>query len=712
MRPYVDEIVATADDHTRELGFYAPAIYHDSADRGRLWVAVQSGSRHAAGFLRFGGSDRQLRVFQLFTLEAARRTGVGRRLLCELAHYGEEHSILSVTARVASDLAANAFWQSAGFKVHRTVRGGKTSNRKINIYLRELNVPSLFREASRLEDGPPAPDQALTYRDRPRIQTARYALDLNVVFDALRQRDEGEALEILAAIPVVVTAELVRELERTSAGEEDDRMLRSTRRLPCLPDPPTKELNRLTEELRETMDLTADPTSRRGITDTSDLRHLAACIHYHAYGFVTRDRRILRYSEALRERYGLRVASPADLLPPVNTAADSDTSPVTAALDHSVLSGGALDLDDHAPLAHFFKRLGVGADHMRAVLDPGTTQQPAEHRVVRVGGRHLGVAALLPSPIAGQPRNAHIYVEDGRPESLAAAEHLFDWLLRPRIRETLYRLDLHTAPGQLTTKQVALECGFRRVGSRQDGPSAPFSKIVYGGFVRPRHWRTFSADFEDHTGLRLPASMPSWNELTEEGIRVEPAEGPDDRITLFEFETLVSPGLLLPPGRPGVVVPIRPGFAAQLLPPTAAQTSLLPEREAALRLERAYFFRADRNTLVPRGTIVVFYLSSPRMEAGAVARVTFSATLSKEEAVATLSRQGVLTSDDIDARADAHGRVTAFTFDSLAAVPRPVPYSELRKLNCVGPTNYVEAERISEDQLSRIISAGFEEPGP
>ena len=466
--------------------------------------------------------------------------------------------------------------------------------------------------------------------------------------------------------------------------------------------------------MRQTLELTAEATSKRGITDTSDLRHLAACIYHRAYGFVTRDRQILRSAEALRKQYGLRVAAPTELAPPVDATPESGAAPVTATLDHSVLSGGSLDDGDHVASAQFLERLGLGADRVDAFLDPRTTQQPAEQRVVRVDDRILGVAALAPPPIVGQPWTAHVHVEEGRPESLVAAEHLFDWLLKPRIRNRLYRIDLHSGPGQLTTKQVALDCGFRRVETGEESPGAPLSKTVFGGFVLPDHWQAFAADFEEQTGLRglrLATTMPSWCELTRNGIEIRSTNGPGNRIPLFDFETLISPGLLLPVDRPGAVVPIQPSYAVQLLPPTVNQWSLLPKREAALRLERAYFFRAGRHDLVSRGTIIVFYLSDPRMAAAAVARATFSATVSKEEAVATLSRQGVLSPDDIEARADNRGQVTAFTFDSLTGIPCPVPYSELKRLDCVGPANYVAAEAISPDQLLRILLAGFGEPG-
>ncbi len=87
--PYVDQVVATADSHGHELGFLPKAVYRESAERRRLWVAVQSNSGQVAGFLHFGGTYPQLKVKQIFTLESARRLGVAKRLLRALVRYGE-----------------------------------------------------------------------------------------------------------------------------------------------------------------------------------------------------------------------------------------------------------------------------------------------------------------------------------------------------------------------------------------------------------------------------------------------------------------------------------------------------------------------------------------------------------------------------------------------------------------------------------------------
>ena len=62
-----------------------------------------------------------------------RSRGLARTLIKELKTYGEQTNHLTVTARVATELPANRFWQRIGFRVVRQVPGGKTSGRMLNV---------------------------------------------------------------------------------------------------------------------------------------------------------------------------------------------------------------------------------------------------------------------------------------------------------------------------------------------------------------------------------------------------------------------------------------------------------------------------------------------------------------------------------------------------------------------------------------------------
>lgn len=122
-----------------------------------------------------------------------------------------------------------------------------------------------------------------------------------------------------------------------------------------------------------------------------------------------------------------------------------------------------------------------------------------------------------------------------------------------------------------------------------------------------------------------------------------------------------------------------------------------------LRLERAYFLAAGKHRLFPRGTIVVFYASQERRAAVAMARVTSSGTLTKEQAVFRLGRQGVLTAEEIEQRASPEGEVGSFTFDNLIVFQKEIPHRELKQLGCIGGANLVTAQELPHEKLRLVV---------
>ena len=204
----------------------------------------------------------------------------------------------------------------------------------------------------------------------------------------------------------------------------------------------------------------------------------------------------------------------------------------------------------------------------------------------------------------------------------------------------------------------------------------------------------------------LPEHMPSWNTISDTGIVMESNE--DSRtISPFNFETLASPCALFYPGRTAVIVPIQEGYASKLLPIAQEQKSFLPRREAEFRLERAYFLAAGKHTLLPKGTIVVFYVSHPRKEAIALARVTLSDTMTKMQAILHLGR-GVLTDDELDRRKNDRDEVAVFMFDNVLLFQKNIAYGELKRAGCVGGANLVTVQSLSHQKLRWVAGRAFE----
>jgi hypothetical protein len=205
--------------------------------------------------------------------------------------------------------------------------------------------------------------------------------------------------------------------------------------------------------------------------------------------------------------------------------------------------------------------------------------------------------------------------------------------------------------------------------------------------------------------------LPFYSELLNTGLVLKARNDIFPLVaSLCDFETLISPGFLLASGRQAVLVPIREAYARSLIGLHAPQLELLPSPEALLRLEKAYFLTPGRDHLFVRGTLIIFYVSGAgggRKQAIGIARTTFSDTITVEQALLSLVRQGVLPETELRERAGVSGRLTAVTFDNFLAFPNPVSYSALKQLRCISGANLVTAEKLSFRQLEKILSRAF-----
>lgn len=132
VKEYVEQVSCIADKNKKAFGFLSASVYEQMATKGQLWLAVNN-DKELKGYLMFGGTMPTLKVFQIYACESVKGHGVGRLLINALKDHARERHYHTVSARVASDLPANVFWEKVGFSVYRQVKGGKTKNRTINI---------------------------------------------------------------------------------------------------------------------------------------------------------------------------------------------------------------------------------------------------------------------------------------------------------------------------------------------------------------------------------------------------------------------------------------------------------------------------------------------------------------------------------------------------------------------------------------------------
>ena len=708
--PYVPQVRSLADEHRREFGFLPGNAYGDAASRENLWVAVDEVSREFRGYLYFGGRHPRMKVFQICVPPEHRSSGIARTIISEFIRYSQRLGYLTITARVLSTLKANRFWQAQGFGIVRQMPS-KGAEATINLYAKELDVPSLFRWDRQSFSEPAA--LRIDPR-RPLLPTPSYVIDVNVLFDMIRDRDAGQCAQILASalrhqIRLFVTQEFVAELERNTKDPSADPVLAFARELPTLTRPDAHRMKALVTDLRKLFTSTPPGPRRWTVNDTSDQIHLATSIHHQAFGFITSDGTILRNSGKLHDQYGLHVVCPTDIVD--SFEGDDDRSHVATSITSETRKVVVSEIDDgNRADAHTFlmSRASEGRE-VAAMLAHGPLQSRPESIVVSSSGKivSMGVWSAMPGP--GRDTSLHVYVEEEHPDSDRGIDQILEWGPGVGKRERAWLFNLKIPRDQIRTRETALRRGFHARGQLPaSSASIELSRVVNKGVISVGDWRRFRRDFLDLTSLRLPDAMPAYKEMTNTGIVLGCAgDVPSFTMSLFDFETFISPGYLLGPGREAVIVPIREGYSDELLPPTRRQGLLFSQNEAAFRLERAYFLRAGMHKRLPRGSIVVFYVSHARHEAVALARVTYSATLTKMQALLNLTRQGVLTEAEIHQRANDRDEIAVFSFDNVLAFRQSVDFHKLKDMGCVDRTNLVTAQAISDESFGRIVGEAF-----
>ena len=676
-----------------------------------LWIAVDQKTQQLMGYLFFGGRYPHLKVFQVYVASTYRSVGLARKLINELRKHGEQSNYLTITARVAAELEANRFWKNIGFHILHQVPGSG-ANRTLNIYMLELDVPSLFANSDIGGSSSAQNFGQLTNRSRPLLQTPSYVIDLNVFFDVVRNRGTGESQRIITSalnneIRLAVTSEFVRELERYSDQFEKDPVLEFARTLPTLPEISSDTLTPLIEGIRRLLLHSTPKTGRRAVNDKSDFIHLASCIHHRAYGFVTRDVAILRHAAELYKKYDIRIVSPTDLYEFDDDA--SSPMPVTVSTRQQEVSVSELNERDRSEAERFLTGLGVEPNSVSSCLAPGTTHSRRLRLVVQAEKNIIAIGSWNHLRGIGQENLAHLYVDEDHQNSDSAINHLLETLINLGSYGKLYQLNLKISSKQIKTREVAVSRGFHPVDIGGEGISRYLRKLSFKGVVTADNWASFRNEFLKSTDLKLPCKIARYKELINTGVFLK--NGSSDRtltISLFDFETYLSPGTFICPDRNAVMIPIREEYANDLLAATARQTPLFPGKEATLRLERAYFTGSTRIHLLERGKIIVFYVSRGRQEAVAAARITFSGRLTKTQAALNLGRQGVLSEQDIDQRANSKGEITAVTFDNVIVFQNYICYHELKRMGCVGGANLVTAQELSHESLCRIFAQAFE----
>ena len=581
------------------------------------------------GHLLFGGAFPHARIFQLFVAPEFRGQGVGRHLLEALVKLFERHSFLSISARVADDLAANKFWDKMGFGLARRRPGGLTRSRVINVRIKQLDTPGLFNQLM-------GDVSELALVDRLAARQAVYLIDLNVFWDVVRQRPRAEyAAQVISAalrhlIYVVIADEFVAELERTSRSAPNDPVLEFALQLPVLGAPESSVLEALIDEVAPLVFPARTGARCLSQQERSDLIHLATAIHHGANGFVTGDSAILHARDDMHSRYGLELVGVQELSKALEIAQKRLPS-FRAQLSSDTLYVLELVGENSSALESFLREVSAPSSFREDFLTAGAV--PSSRKRIAVTSDTDVVCLASWDVSAGLQGRTDVRLVAN--EEHAAVQTALNCILSQvsaeasRIGPVLLRLD--TPSGHVISREVALLHGFHAETDCRSGIGRHLQKVSIGRPVTGKNWVRIRRSLQQCSGLSFQ-DIPVLDD-TDTQVAFSEADGAERTVRLSQLERLLSPVLIVLANRPGAIAPIRRGYAEQLLR-ASQQMSLTPNREAGPFSERVYFSSSKNVRILSGGTPLLFYESGGsggRACVTAVARVLSTELRAKSE---------------------------------------------------------------------------------
>lgn len=694
---------ALADGEKEALGFLPEAAYREAIEKRRLVAMCTPGSAgwEVAGFVLFSGVFPNARIQQIVVSSRHRRAGVASALINRIVSNLESRGYLTITAAVASDLpAAQSFYERNGFLARRSEPGGQARNRTIILRARDLETASLF---SMLEPKGTVAQSTidLGLRLRSARQAPLYAMDLNVLFDVVKDKSRPRAAtaeSVIAAalahqIRLAVAPEFVVELERTSTDSQADPILKLARQLPRLLMPDRAETDRLAA-LVSTIVFGASSSTALDPRAVSDTRHLAQAALARASGYITSDGRMLAARDQLLQQIGIDVASLDEFaaLLPVESASSEGLvlkgtecamKPATVEAVRNYLEGQRVPpvlISEFAP-----QSLNPGLWKGRAVIEAG--------EVVAIG------VCISPDMIDA-PARVLVHVRSDHVSCDTFADHLIDSQCQEACGSGPVTIELPHIPGQSTVRRVAALRGFLPV-PRVD----TLIKVALGRPVTGESWTAIARQTRRRTGLRLPETPPD-SLAIEKGLEVLGPDGQPVMVRLPALEDALGPTVIVWPGRDGVIVPIARTYADDLLG-TSDQFPLFGSPEASFLTRRTYFNSPRTAPLMRPGVPILFYESKRSGGRGAVVAVTRivdATVIAKQQVPDTLLRRAVV--EDLEPLS-ATEDVLATSFDNLLRFPSPVSLEALRRLEATGTANLQTTTAVTSERLSAILELGW-----
>ena len=680
VKTYIKRVSDEADHNKHCFGFLVESVYEQLAKKDSLWVLLDDSNNYIGHILfSIAWNKYKITVNQTYILEAYRKSHFASMLINELKEWAVE-----LHANVAADLEiANSFYNKMGFIAVSRKKGGETTGRLINVRIATLNTPTLLNLSTHRVN-------EFSY-NQPINLYRKYVVDINILLDFIIKREHTEQAQELikgslsGVYKLAVTPEAHVEIERNTKSLDPLAMLVAN--IPSLPMLEDIEETQEYQALKQLVFQKIDLTTKASIHKISDLKHLAYCILNKCTGFITGDQHLLKKASSLYAEFGIEIISPEEFIINEEDNPNNDT---------------IISLDD---LSYKFVTVSEDSYSLNECLSDlevlrETIQLPAfEGIVVEQEAKNYLACALWSKTVIGN-RDAVAYIFSKNLVNNELFDHIIETIFRMIKSKKVSSIAIFTQGLISHIDKVLKVRGFSPI--TESNGMIKYSHLILDEIITENNWDKQRQVVNDKLKLELPNTLADYKELTTNGILLKNREYFD----FFEFETKFSPSLIIPKNRTIYIIPIRSEYAKELIGDDFdAQRSfcLSNQKPALLKTEKAYFSKPGKG-IIPKGSLIMFYVSKPIKSVIGIARVTYSDTIQVDKAIDILTLQGVLEKDKM-LKNSKDGKIDVFTFDNFHQYPKNVGINLLTSLN-VGKNNFITKFKITRDKFLKICEYG------
>ena len=653
----IDSVEELRKRSARTLGFFPYEALTDHLKK-RTVLGLKTNTNRLIGYLLFARNAERFRIVHLCVDERYQGQGLARILFDELKRLRTTETDIRLTCR--RDFAANKVWPRFGFVPIGEKRGRSQAGHRLTIW--QYNLAES--------------DQLGIFRSKVEPEALDVVLDAQVFFDFEEpSRNASEPSKALLADFLVdslefwVTDEILVEINRNEDFRERNRQ-RQRAESHIVPH------NQQVAEYYASILGTILP--QRTDSQKSDVLHLAKTAASRIGVLVTRDQALLSRSEAIRERVGIRVLSPAEIIVECHQIAERE------AYIPSYVSGQ--DLAWSRVSSEEIPQIGWQA-YLR------------QRESLRSFKQQLLAFAAKP-----QRYTCEILRLDGERCAVRVIE-------RKRNKLVVHLARTENAVGRLLFERyLATDAMYEALAG-----SLPIIEIERDALGENLISHVLETGFLEHEGryfrLCLPASMNRNGLLRQVATLLPNVSANYTTLSADGLEQHCSPADLEDCEKSYLIIPVKPGYAMSLFDRQQAESDLFGgEKSILLRWDNVYYRRMGHRNILKPPARILWYESTPE------GKVTTLSSLDDVELgvpgylLRKYRKLGILKWPELYGMCSGNTdqKLMALKFSNTFPLQNPVPLAAIRDILNSPRLTFQSPRTVTRGEYAKVIQAGFE----